>query len=307
MDVSEYDGPDMTKIVILSCACENGGDYMRIGFVGAGKVGFTLGKYMTERDVHVSGYYSRNKESAKLAAEFTNTLYFDTIEELLESSDALFLTVPDGTIEQIWNSLKQYSLKSKFICHCSGAMSTAVFSNIDQTGAFGYSIHPLVAINDKMQSYRDISQTYFTIEGSKEHIDYWCTFFEGLGNPVRVIDKQDKVLYHSAAVFASNFVVGLYDVAVDILTQCGFDKESASKAIAPLFLNNCKNVAEHGSVDALTGPIERADENTINKHLDALDGNNKEIYKSLSNVLIRIAEEKHSDKDYTRLKQMLRE
>ena len=50
---------------------------MRIGFIGAGKVGFTLGKYLEQKlnkeeiqknlpeTVTVSGYYSRQVESAK--------------------------------------------------------------------------------------------------------------------------------------------------------------------------------------------------------------------------------------------------
>lgn len=78
---------------------------MRIGFVGAGKVGFTLGKYMSERNVCVSGYYSRSEESARQASLFTHTKYYETLEELIESSDALFLTVPDGAIEDVWNSI----------------------------------------------------------------------------------------------------------------------------------------------------------------------------------------------------------
>ena len=65
---------------------------MRIGFVGAGKVGFTLGRYMSERNVCVSGYYSRCKESARQASLFTHTKYYETLEEIIASSDALFLT-----------------------------------------------------------------------------------------------------------------------------------------------------------------------------------------------------------------------
>lgn len=53
---------------------------MRIGFIGAGKVGFTFGKYITTKMVvskpehiqlEVSGYYSAHSESAADAAEFT--------------------------------------------------------------------------------------------------------------------------------------------------------------------------------------------------------------------------------------------
>lgn len=277
---------------------------MRIGFAGAGKVGFTLGKYMTKHNVCVSGYYSRTRESAIQASDFTHTKYYETLEELSASSDALFLTVPDGAIEDVWNSLKEHSLKGKFICHCSGAMSSAVFSGIDRTGAFGYSIHPLFAVHDRLQSYKEISQAYFTIEGSQEHLLLWKSFFESLGNPVRVIRAEDKILYHSAAVFASNLVTGLFETGVSLLQECGFDRSSGEEALKALFLNNCRSIAEVGTEEALTGPVERADVGTIEKHLEVLSGNKREIYVRLSEVLEEIAERKHPERDYTELSQL---
>ena len=41
---------------------------MKTGFIGAGKVGFTLGKFFAENNIQVTGYYSRRRESAKEAA-----------------------------------------------------------------------------------------------------------------------------------------------------------------------------------------------------------------------------------------------
>ncbi len=228
---------------------------MRIGFVGAGKVGFTLGKYISERNGCVSGYYSRSEESARAASDFTHTRYCETLGELIESSDALFLTVPDGALKSVWNSMKRYSLTGKCICHCSGAMSSAVFSEIDQMGAFGYSIHPLFAVHSRLQSYQEISKAYFTVEGAPEYLDFWKTYLESLGNPVCIIDAEQKVLYHSAAVFASNLVTGLYEAGVRLLVECGFDEKSGQEALAPLFVNNCLNVAKAGPMEALTGPV----------------------------------------------------
>lgn len=278
---------------------------MKVGFVGAGKVGFTLGKYMTEHNVCVSGYYSRSRGSAGQAADFTKTKCYETLEELAASSDAVFLTVPDGAIEDVWNSLKQYSLKGKCICHCSGAMNSAVFSGIDQMGAFGYSIHPLFAIHSRLQSYREISQAYFTIEGAQEYLLYWKSFFESLGNPVRVIQADQKILYHSAAVFASNLVTGLFESGIHLLMECGFDRQSGEEALRALFLNNCRSVAEAGPVEALTGPVERADLETIRKHLEVLSGNEREIYIRLSKVLTGIAKQKHPERSYAELSQLL--
>ena len=46
---------------------------MRIGFIGAGKVGCSLGKYLKENGYTVSGYLSRNYENSKFASEFTES------------------------------------------------------------------------------------------------------------------------------------------------------------------------------------------------------------------------------------------
>lgn len=55
---------------------------MRIGFIGAGKVGFTLGKYFAVNGLDVAGYYSRNYRSAEEAAAFTCSEAFDSITRL---------------------------------------------------------------------------------------------------------------------------------------------------------------------------------------------------------------------------------
>ncbi|XCP86134.1 Rossmann-like and DUF2520 domain-containing protein [Roseburia hominis] len=278
---------------------------MRIGFVGAGKVGFTLGKYFMEHHVDVSGYYSKSESAARQASDFTHTRYYETLEDIAASSDALFLTVPDGAIEEVWNSLKRYSLTGKLICHTSGAMSSAVFSGISQMGAFGYSIHPLFAVSSKQNSYKEISQAYFTIEGDEEYLGFWKSFFQELGNPVRVIGADDKVRYHGAAVFVSNLVTGLYEAGVSLLESCGFDRESGEAALGPLFVNNAQNVAAKGTAAALTGPVERGDVSTVTKHLEAFSEEEREIYLQISRKLLQIARRKNPDRDYGELAQIL--
>lgn len=274
---------------------------MKIGFVGAGKVGFSLGKYFRENGLEITGYYDVTGEYAHEAAEFTKSRYFDRLENLVEESDAMFLTVSDGAIGTVWEEIKylskKISLESKCICHCSGAMSSDVFVGISETGASGYSIHPLLAINDKLQSYKELSQAYFTIEGDVSYIDYWVNLFSELGNRVTVIDKKDKPKYHGAAVFASNLVVGLYEYATDILKECGFADEDAQKALLPLFIGNACNLKQ-GAVKALTGPVERADADTIKKHLDVFDGDKALLYKLLSRRITETAMEKNPERDY---------
>ena len=114
------------------------------------------------------------------------------------------------------------------------------------------------------------------------------------GNLVQVIDSKEKVRYHAAAVLASNQVIALYQRACDELMRCGFSAKNAELALAPLFLGNAEHVAQDGGVASLTGPAERGDMTTINKHLDCLDGSTREVYSLLNETLLDIAARKHS-------------
>ncbi len=278
---------------------------MRIGFIGAGKVGFTLGKYMTVHGADVSGYYSRSSGSAKEAAEFTCTKHYTELKNIVEESDALFITCPDGAIKNVWELIRQYPLEGKCICHCSGSLSSAVFSEISLSKAYGYSIHPMFAVSDKRRSYMEISKAFFTIEGNEKYLNYWCDLFKGFGNSVRTITADCKVAYHCAAVFASNLVCGLFEEAVSLLKRCGFSDDEAGKAVAPIFLNNAESLAKYGAQKALTGPVERADIETVKRHLDVLTGYEAEAYKNVSLMITDVAQRKNPARDYSELKEIL--
>ena len=280
---------------------------IKFGFIGAGKVGFSLGKYLRENNLEISGYYSKSQHSSKEAAIFTNTRQYNNLEDLINNSDAIFITTPDREISGVWNEVKKLPIKEKLICHCSGSISSEVFSNINNHGAYGYSIHPMFAISDKYNSYKNLSQAFITIEGHEKHIEYLKVLFSKLGNDVAIINKDNKALYHAASVTVSNLVLGLINNGVNYLEECGFTKEMAIKALYPLIEFNLKNINERGTINSLTGPIERGDLNTVINHLSVLREDDKELYRLLSKNILKIAKVKNSDRDYKNLEEYLGE
>ncbi|MBQ5989760.1 MAG: DUF2520 domain-containing protein [Oscillospiraceae bacterium] len=278
---------------------------MKIGFIGAGKVGFTLGKYFAENGTELSGYYSSSVASAKEAAEFTGSKYFENAEKLIGASDVIFLTVPDGAIKDVYLSLPREILKGKQLCHCSGALSSKdAFPEINEYGAKGTSIHPLFPVSSKYESYKVIDSAFFCIEG--DCAEEWSRILSDMGNPVRIIDSEIKIKYHAACVAASNLVCGLIAESTELLTQCGFSEKEALDAIRPLAMANINRIFDTDPVTALTGPVERNDVSTVKKHLDALgEGTDAEIYRSLSLKLTEMAEKRHSDADYSEMRAVL--
>lgn len=161
-----------------------------------GKVGFSLEKYFYVNNVKLNRCYSKSYNSAEHAAEFTNSKAYDKLQNIVIESDALFITTPDDEIKKIWQSIKNVKINDKLIIHTSGSLSSNIFSDIKNKGAFGYSIHPMFPFSDKYNTYRQLNSAYFSIEGDKEYLQTLKTFIEKLANTAFIIDADKKSLYH---------------------------------------------------------------------------------------------------------------
>ena len=273
----------------------------KVGFIGAGKVGTTLGKYFAENGVHISGYYSRTNEHSRRSADFTNSLFFDELVDIINISDTIFVTVSDGEIAHVWSNIKDMDIDGKIIIHCSGVMTSEVFEGAKGRGAYAYSLHPLFAINSWKDSWQHMNKAYFTVEGDINRINDIKSLIQQTGNPISEIDAEAKTKYHAASVFFSNLVIGLAAAGEGIFLQCGLDKDFACNGWKSLFIGNAENMIDKGLAGALTGPVERADDKTIRKHLESLEGSDEIIYRELSRMILDIGKGKHPQRDYTEI------
>lgn len=278
---------------------------MKIGFIGAGKVGFSMGKYLKDKGINVTGYYSRNENSSLEASLFTNTNQYKELKNLVEESDTIVISTPDDKILEVWNKIKNLSIKNKFICHLSGSLSSNIFSNISHYGAYGYSIHPIFPISDKYNSYKSLKNAFITIEGDRKYINEVKLFIESLGNKTKVLEKSDKTLYHLASVISSNLIIGLINISLNYLKEYGFTEKEAINALYPLIKENIEGINNKGVINSLTGPVERGDFNTINRHLLNIKEEDKDIYISLSNKILSLALEKNKDRDYGKIREII--
>ena len=282
---------------------------MQTGFIGAGKAGFTLGKYFAVNGIELSGYYSRSRKSAEEAARFAGCTSYEDISELVSDSDVIFITTPDSAIKDTYLKIYRYNISNKQICHCSGAMSAGeAFPEIEQQGAQGFSIHPLFPISSKYESYKEIGRAFFTIEGDSRHIDEWKILFEGMGNPVKILSGEHKTEYHAACAAASNLVCALIAESTELMTKCGFTQKESLKALEPLITANIRGIIKSDPVSALTGPVERCDCETVRRHIRCFEKEtDRKIYLSLSLKLTELARKKHPETDYSELEKMLKD
>lgn len=267
-----------------------GGDTIKIGFIGPGKVGVSLGRYFTHKGLILSGFYGTNTKTTTDAAEITKSKFYNNIQDIIKDSDILFITTPDDIISIIDKELSKFDLKNKSICHASGSLKSNVLYNAKQSGAFVYSIHPIYAFSNKNTELNDMETIYFSIEG-----DYFDVENSNLGQVIKTLgnkyflrNEESSSMYHLANVFVSNLTLSLLDIGTSYLKKLGLEENEALQAIKPLVQGNIESIVKKGFVNSLTGPVLRGDITTIEKHLSVLEKKDEDLYKSLSLNLLNL-------------------
>lgn len=265
---------------------------MCIAFIGAGKVGCSLARYLGESGaVDIVGFFSRSESSAREAVEFAGGKAFTALAEVAEAADVVFVTTPDSAIREVAGELAACSadLDGKTIVHCSGATSSEALAACREAGTYVASMHPLYAVSSRFNCWQELGRAWFSLEGDEVAVSTLEALLDNLSNKHGRIDAAQKTRYHAAAVMASNLVVGLYDMAAGELARCGLDRAEAESALAALFLGNAQHIASDGVEASLTGPAARSDQATIDGHLACLDGRDRKVYELLTEELFEIA------------------
>lgn len=210
----------------------------------------------------------------------------------------IFITTPDDEIRPVWEKIAGQPIRGKIICHFSGSLSSVVFSGREQAGASGCSVHPMYAFSSKETSWQQLNQVLFTMEGDSHALDRVGLVLAQAGIRHFVINSAKKERYHAAASMVSNMMIGLYQMSIDMLQDCGFEEAAARLLVEPLVRNNIENLLATSPEQALTGPIERNDVETVRKHLAVLTEEEREVYTSLAQKLVETARRKNPDKEY---------
>jgi predicted short-subunit dehydrogenase-like oxidoreductase (DUF2520 family) len=183
--------------------------------------------------------------------------------EQIGAAEVVLLCVPDSAIGEAAAAVAEHAPGLRFIGHTSGATSLDALEPAD---AQAFSLHPLQTVP---AADTDLTAAPCAVAGSSPGaLDLAQSLALAFGmRPFRV-REEDRAAYHAAASMASNFLVALEESAAALLAGAGAGKE-ARELLAPLVLRSAANWADRGA-GALTGPIARGDEQTVQRHLAAL-------------------------------------
>lgn len=176
---------------------------------------------------------------------------------------AVLLCVPDAEIGAA--AAVAAAARPGFVGHTSGATPLTALAAAGAAGAATFSLHPLQSIPTPDT---EISGSPCAVAGSDAvALEVACSLATACGMIPFEVPEAARAAYHAAAAIASNFLVALEESAADALEAAGV--ADARAVLTPLVLRTAANWSERGA-DALTGPIARGDERTVERHLDAL-------------------------------------
>ncbi|MEE8399651.1 MAG: Rossmann-like and DUF2520 domain-containing protein [Desulfobacterales bacterium] len=266
-----------------------------IAIVGCGKVGTTLAIWLSRAGYAITGLASNGPVSAKNAAALTATDHYgQTNWEMTLEADIVFITTPDGIISDVCDAISQRKgfKKDAVILHCSGAHASTILSSAKDCGAMIGSMHPLQSIASIKSESNPFEGIIVSVEGEDRAVETARQIATDLGATSYTIRTEAKMLYHAAAVVASNYLVALLGLSFKLIGKAGIPDTDAYSVLQPLIGGTLGNIEKVGIPAALTGPISRGDVDTVAQHIEAMKAQTPELlslYRTLGTATIDIA------------------
>ena len=266
-----------------------------LNIIGAGRVGQTLGRLWHSQGVFVLQDVLTNSEAtARVACDFMGAGTAVTEAPRMRPADAWMLAVPDAQIAATAETLAAQTqhLPPATVFHCSGAQSAALLAPLAAKGWHCASAHCILSFASAQAALQQFPGTPCALEGDVLAVQQLHQAFSAIEARCFAVNSQDKLLYHAAAVFATNFLPVLQSVAEAAWTASGVPLELLPGLRASLLANAVANITRLGPAGALTGPAARGDVTAIAKQAAAVnhwDAKAGAAYEALSALALRMA------------------
>ena len=265
-----------------------------INIIGCGRAaGSLVGGWAGLGLVRVGGILNRTEASANQAVRLLGDGDAVARAANLEDAPLWLLGVPDDALSGAAADLSERDFEGAIVFHLAGSLGPDVLEPLSKRGASVAAVHPLKAFSEPTTETVDLGGHWCVADGESTALDRLRPLFEALGARWTTARVHDRALYHAAAAVISNGPRGLVADVTRWLRDAGLGTDEAHGIASSLLLDSARDVQHQRSGLGLTGPVDRADFDTLRRHLEALqqrtDGA-EALYRQLSLSVLRLAE-----------------
>ena len=242
---------------------------LRVGVVGAGRVGAVLGAALAAAGHDVVAASGLSAATTERAARLLPGVPLLPADEVVAASDLVVLAVPDDTLAGLVTGLAETGgwRAGQLLFHTSGAHGLAVLAPAERAGVLSLALHPAMTFSGGPEDAHRLVAAPFGVTSRPEHRAVAETLVLEMGGEPFWVAESDRGLYHAALVTGANHLVTLVAEAADLLRTAGVAEPG--RVLAPLLTAALDNGLRRGD-RGLTGPVSRGDVGTVRRHLDTL-------------------------------------
>lgn len=231
---------------------------MKVVMLGSGNTATVLSVLINKAGHELVQIISRDIENAKVLASLYNAAYGTLTDTRFSEADIYIIALHDAVLDKIE---KIPALKNKFVVHTAGAISINALK--DCSDSYGV-LYPLQTLSKFTEHVPEIP---FLVDGNTQEVCHKILgFAKSLSGKVVEANDKERLSYHVAAVFVSNFSNHMF-----ALGELFCKKERVDfKSLLPLINEVTDRVNHYSPFLTQTGPAIRDDVFTLNRHLQAL-------------------------------------
>ena len=276
----------------------------RIAIWGLGRVG--TGFALALSDLPISLYlFSTSEASRERASNLGLEVEAsqDSWAQKAQEADIIAFAWSDDAISKAIRTCTFEPRSTQLLVHFSGLLNA---DDLGETAALKASLHPLAACPTPRAAEMVFKNGPLVLEGSKDALARLEPLTQSLGADIHYLREGQKAPYHAGAVLGSNALIGLLHAALEEWNRAGL--HNGEQLILSLAQSALDGAQTHGLRDGLTGPLKRADQGSIEKHLNTLESDRLSLYKILNRELIQLLGEGHfNQKTILKLQELLKE
>ena len=244
--------------------------WLRVGVVGAGRVGAVLGAALAAAGHRVVAVSAVSEASRERADALLPGVPVQPVEDVVAAGDLVLLAVPDDALADLVAGLGARGLwrPGQIAAHTSGRHGLAPFAPAADRGVLPLALHPAMTFTGTSLDLARLTECCFGITAPDPVRAVAEALVVEMGGEPVWVPEEARTLYHAALAHGSNHLVTLVAQAREILAAAGI--EDGERLLRPLLQASLDGSLASGD-GALTGPVSRGDVGTLAAHLDALE------------------------------------
>jgi len=242
---------------------------LRVGIVGAGRVGAVLGAAL-RRAGHDIVAVSAVSDLSRLRAEaLLPGVPIRPVPDVIADADLVLLSVPDDVLPGLVAGLVDTGTihAGQFVAHPSGRYGTDVLAPVTHVGAIPLALHPVMTFTGTSVDLARLADCPFGVTAPEPVRPVAEALVVEMGGEPVWVPEEARALYHAAVVFGANYLMTVVLQSLDLLREAGIAEPQ--RLMGPLLSASLDNALRHGD-SALTGPVARGDARTVADHLERM-------------------------------------